>query len=62
LVEYESLTAAGRWAEAPIDESTAITMTPEAAPSYLDRAEFYVFGGSYFGHAGRRSSGPISWW
>ena len=37
-------------------------MTPEAAPDFLSRAEFYVYGGWYFGHAGRRSSGPISWW
>jgi len=60
-VEYEAFTASGRWVEAPIDEATAITLTPEAAPGFLDRAEFYIYGGSYFGHAGRRSSGPIAW-
>ena len=62
LVEYEFYTAAGRFAEAPIHEAAAETMTPEAAPDYLDRAEFYIFGGSYFGHTRHRSSGPILWW
>jgi hypothetical protein len=62
FVEYEFYTAAGRWAETPIDEAAAMTMTPEAAPDFLDHAVFYIFGGSYFGHAGHRSSGPISWW
>jgi len=62
FVEYEFYTAAGRWAETPIDEAAAITMMPEAAPAFLDRAEFYIYGGSHFGHAGRRSSGPIWWW
>jgi len=61
-VEYEAFSRSGRWAEAPIDEAAAMTMTPEAAPDFLNRAEFYLFGGSHFGHAGRRRSGPISWW
>lgn len=62
LVEREYYTAAGRWAEAPIDEATAATMTPEGAAVFIDNAAFYIYGGSHFGHAGLRSSGPIWWW
>lgn len=62
MVEYEAFSASGRWAEAPIDEAAAMAMTPDAAPAFLDGAEFYIFGGSYFGHTGHRSSGPITWW
>ena len=62
LVEREFYTAAGRFAEAPISEADAATMTPEDAPAFLDSAEFYIYGGSHFGHAGHRGSGPIWWW
>ena len=60
-VEYEAFTASGRWAEAPIDDETAQAMTPERAAVFLDEAEFYVFGGSFWGHAGRRGRGRLRW-
>ena len=46
-----------RWAEAPIDEEAAATMTPETAPEFIHAAESHVFGGSYHGHAGKRGKG-----
>jgi hypothetical protein len=35
-------------------QKVAETMTPEAAAEFLERAEFYIYGGSRHGHAGRR--------
>jgi hypothetical protein len=60
-VEYEAFTAGGRWCEAVIDEATATTITPEAAPAYLAAVPWHFFGGSYFGHAGKRGRGKIHW-
>jgi hypothetical protein len=61
FVEYEAYSRSGRWAEAPIGEEAAGQMTPEAAAGFLDRAEFCIYGGSYYGHAGRRGRGPWRW-
>jgi hypothetical protein len=60
-VEYEAFTGSGRWAETPIGEDAAAAMTPEAAAGFLDAAEWYIYGGSNYGHAGRRSRGPLHW-
>jgi hypothetical protein len=60
-VEYEAFSRSGRWAEAPIGEKEAETMTPEAAAAFFDHAEFYIYGGSRYGHSGRRGSGPLQW-
>jgi hypothetical protein len=60
-VEYEAFTGSGRWAETPIDEVVAATMTAEAAPAFIDAAEWYVYGGSNYGHAGRRGKGQLHW-
>jgi hypothetical protein len=51
----------GRWAAAPIDEASAATMTPDAAPEFIHAAERHVFGGSYHGHAGKRANGRRHW-
>jgi hypothetical protein len=60
-VEHEAFSRSGRWAEAPIDEKAAETTTPEAAAEFLNHADFYIFGGSYYEHAGRRGSGRLHW-
>ena len=44
----------GRWAEAPIDDATAATMTAEAAQSFIQAAPWRIVGGSFYGHAGKR--------
>ncbi len=61
LVEQEHLTAAGRWARAIISEDDAKTMSPDRARQHLDAAPWYIFGGSYFGHAGKRGTKGVSW-
>jgi hypothetical protein len=60
-VEYEAISNSGRWAMAPIAEADA-ALTPEAAVRYIESADSFVFGGSYFGHAGKRGSGRIAHW
>ena len=60
-VEYEAFSRSGRWAEALIDTATAATMTATAASEFLDSADWYVFGGSYYGHAGKRGRGLLNW-
>jgi hypothetical protein len=52
--EFEAFTASGRWAEAPIDEATAATMTATSAHRYIHMAPWRIIGGSYFGQAGKR--------
>jgi hypothetical protein len=60
-VEYEAFTASGRWAEAPIDAASAAAMTPAAAAGFLERAPFHRYGGSYWGHGGKRGRGWLPW-
>lgn len=56
-----SIPGSGRWAEVPLSEADAATVTPETAAGLIDAAPWYVYGGSYFGHAGKRGSGPMRW-
>jgi hypothetical protein len=60
-VEYEFYSRSGRWAEGLIDEATAAAITPEEAAEYLHGLDWYVYGGSWFGHGGKRGSGPMGW-
>jgi hypothetical protein len=60
-VEYVAFTRSGRWAAPPIDDKAAAMMTPEAAPEFLEHAEFHIYGGSYWGHAGCRGRGWLYW-
>ena len=60
-VEYEAFTSSGRWAEVPIGENDVATMTPERAAAFIAAAPWHIYGGSYWGHAGRKGSGWIHW-
>jgi hypothetical protein len=46
---------------APVDPALAATITPETAAAALAAAEWTIYGGSYFGHAGKRGRGRIHW-
>ena len=59
--EFEAFSRSGRWAEAPIDEKDAATITPEAAAEFIHVAEWHLFSGSYWGHSGKRGKGPLPW-
>jgi hypothetical protein len=60
-VEYEGFSRSGRWATGIIDEAKAASITPKEAANYLDSLDWYVYGGSWFGHGGKRGSGPMRW-
>ena len=60
-VEYESFSRSGRWAMGLIDAATAARMTPEQAAEYLHGLDWYIYGGSLFGHGGKRGCGPMRW-
>lgn len=60
-LEYEAFSRSGRWAQGPIDNATAATITAAAASEFFHRAEWYVFGGSYYGHTGKRGRGRLYW-
>jgi hypothetical protein len=60
-LEYEAFTASGRWCMAPIDATLAASVKPETAAGVIAEAEWHIFGGSYFGHAGKRGRGRIHW-
>ena len=60
-VEYESFSRSGRWAAAVIDDEMARHVSPEQASDFIAAQAWYVFGGSYWGHAGQRGQGPLRW-
>lgn len=60
-LEYEAFSRSGRWAEGVIDAATAAAITPESAAGLLAELPWHVYGGSWFGHAGKRGAGPVPW-
>jgi hypothetical protein len=42
-------------------QSPDVVDEPEAAPEFLEHAEFHIYGGSYWGHAGCRGRGWLYW-
>ena len=61
FVEYEAFSRSGRWARGLIGEHEAGTVAPEAAVDYLNRLDWYLYGGSYFDGASGRRTGPMHW-
>ena|ERR1700675_3061700 len=59
--EIEAFTASGRWYAALISEADAKIMTPHRAPDFIKSQPWRIYGGSFYGHSGRRGSGPIRW-
>jgi hypothetical protein len=57
--EYEHQTASGRWYRGIISREVAQSVTPEAALATLEHLPWWMYGGSYFGHAGRRREAPL---
>ncbi len=53
LVEYEGFTGSGRWFMGLITQEIADSLSPRAAIEYLNRLDWHLYGGSYFGKKGR---------
>ncbi len=61
-VEYEHTSRSGRWAAGIVDEATATMITPEKAAQVLSSLPWQIYGGSWFGHGGKKREGPIPDW
>ena len=59
LLEYEAFTASGRFYRGLLSRETIPQVTPGSAVTILESLEWYIYGGSYFGHAGKRFEGSI---
>jgi len=53
LVEYEAFTGSGRYFMGLITEEVADTISPEKAVEYLNKLDWHLYGGSYFGGKGK---------
>jgi hypothetical protein len=62
LIEYEYLTAAGRWLEGEISPQTAASLKADDAVALFDKMEWFHCSGSAFGGKLRRGSPPASTW
>ena len=59
FVEYESFSKSGRWFRGQIDKENSKKITPENSVEYLRSLAWYLYGGSYFDHNGRKGSENI---
>lgn len=57
--EYEHLTASGRWYRGIISPEVPRSVTPETALAMLESMPWWLYGGSFFDHAGRRHDAPL---
>ena len=63
LVEYEYLTAAGRWFRGVITPEIAASVKPETAQEVLEGLDWYFRGGSAFGgQVLKTSPGQLKYW
>ena len=62
LMEYEHLTAAGRWFRGPITPKVAASVTAANATKLLEKLDWYFRGGSAFGGTFRTSPGQLKQW
>jgi hypothetical protein len=62
LMEYEYLTAAGRWLEGEISPKTAASLKADDAVPLFDKMEWFHCSGSAFGGKLRRGTPPASTW
>jgi len=62
LIEYEYLTASGRWLEGEISPHVAASLEPNAAVGLFDKMQWFHCSGSAFGDKLRRVTGPAATW
>jgi len=62
LMEYEYLTAAGRWLEGEISPRVAASLKPNEAVQFFDKMEWFHCSGSAFDGKLRRVTGPAATW
>ena len=57
--EYEAYSRSGRWYRGIISDKEAKEITPESAVAYLERLDWYIFGGSWFSSQGMYGKGKV---
>ena len=60
FVEIEGFPSNIRWFKAIIDESLVDSLTPENALEHIEKADWYFYGGSYYGSEISVGSGKIN--
>ncbi len=60
-VEYEHISRSGRWACVPVSAAEAAGVTAETAEALIAARPWRIYGGSYWGHVGKRGSGQLLW-
>lgn len=58
-VEYEAFSQSGRWYRGVVSEEQAESVTPESAVAILESLDWHLYGGCFFGHAGKRGNGRV---
>jgi hypothetical protein len=53
LIEYEAFQRSGRYFMGLITKDIADALSPDTAIDYLDKLDWHLYGGSYFGKKGR---------
>lgn len=59
FVEYEAFSGSARWYRAVVSPKEAEGVKPETAVALIAVQPWHIYGGSYFGHAGKRGAGPV---
>lgn len=59
FVEYESFSRSGRWFRGAISKDEVLKITAENAEDYLNKADLWFAGGSYFDSSGFKNNGEI---
>ncbi len=59
LVEFEAFSGSGRWYRGILSEEAQKIITPETVVDYLEKLEWYIFGGTYFDSTGMVSKGKV---
>ena len=59
LVENESFSKSGRWYRGIISDQELTNLTPMKVVAYLEKLDWYIFGGSYFSSAGNYGKGKV---
>jgi hypothetical protein len=57
FVEYEAFPQSGRWYRGVIPDNELDAIKPETAVAFLDKLDWYIFGGSYFSSTGMYGKG-----
>ncbi|MFN8283191.1 MAG: hypothetical protein U0U67_08235 [Chitinophagales bacterium] len=59
FAEFEAFSRSGRWYKGIISEPDLKKLKPENAVEYLEKLDWFIFGGSYFSSSGIYGKGHV---